>query len=251
MPTPLVSTITRCAALATVLALSACGRDTAPAAPSSAGAIAAAATTPARTALTLHCEDLDDAAQETAAIAADAGDRVRRVGAHRLEVKTDAGTQMFDDSPPYDEPLDGAEYRYCDRRDAYVLLHHRDGDSFAGVLIDTRSGKQLPGGTQVVISPDRSRYLAVVQVDGMDGEQWRVLDFNKRTLISTTSMLLSQDATTGIAELSAPQWFGTQLQATATCLSDDTQHWQVRLANAQGAWDWQPRRACDAADPSQ
>ncbi|MCC4635081.1 hypothetical protein [Xanthomonas dyei] len=248
MPTRLSSTIARRAALATLLALGACGRETGSAPPSSAGAIAAAATTPTRTALTLHCEDLDDAAQEAAALAAGAGDRVLRVGAHRLEVATDAGTQVFTDSPPYDAPLDGAEYRYCDRRDAYVLLHHRDGDSFAGVLIDTRSGKQLPGGTQVVISPDRSRYLAVVQVDGMDGAQWRVLDFNQRTLITTTSMLLSQDATTGIAELSAPQWFGTQLQATATCLSDDTQHWQVRLANAQGAWNWQPRSACDASD---
>lgn len=244
----LSSAIVRCAAIATVLALGACGRESASAPSSSAGAIAAAATTPDRTAVSLHCPDLDDAAREAAALAAGARDRVRRMGAHRLEVETAAGIQVFDDTPPYDAPLDGAEYRYCDRRDAYVLLHHRDGDTFSGVLIDTRSGEQLPGGTQVVIAPDRSRYLAVAQRDGMDGEQWRVMDFNRRVLISTTSMLLSRDGTTGIAELSAPQWFGTQLQATASCLSDDTQHWQVRLANAQGAWNWQPRRTCDASD---
>ncbi|MCC8624035.1 hypothetical protein [Xanthomonas vesicatoria] len=251
MTTFLSSTSVRWAAIATLFALSACERNRAPASPSPAAAIAASATTPARVALTLHCPDLDDAVPEAAAITAGAGDRVRRVGAHRLEVTTDVGTQVFADSPPYDEPLDGAEYRYCDRGDAYVLLHHRDGDSFGGVLIDIRSGRQLPGGIEVVIAPDRSRYLAVTQSDGMDGEQWRVLDFNKRPLISTTSMLLSQDGATGIAELSAPTWFGTQLQATATCLSDDTQQWQVRLTNAQGAWNWQPRRACDATDAAQ
>lgn len=243
----LSSTIVRCSAFATILALGACGGETAPAPHSHAGPIAAA-TAPARTALTLHCPQPGDLAQEAAGLAAGAGDRVRRVGPHRLEVATDAGTQVFEDSPPYDEPLDGADYRYCDRRDAYVLLHHRDGDSFAGVLIDTRTGGRLPGGIQVVISPDRSRYLAVAQIDGMDGEQWRVLDFNKQTLIATTSLLLGRDGTAGLAELTAPRWFGTQLRATATCLNDETRHWQVRLANAQGAWNWQPRHSCDATD---
>ncbi|MCC4622052.1 hypothetical protein LL965_19050 [Xanthomonas cassavae CFBP 4642] len=140
----LSSHITRCAAIVIVLALGACGPDATPASPARAGAIAAAATAPARTAVTLHCPDPGDLTQEAAGLAAGAGDRVRRVGPHRLEVATDAGTQVFEDSPPYDEPLDGAAYRYCDRRDAYVLLHHRDGDSLAGVLIDTRTGGQLP-----------------------------------------------------------------------------------------------------------
>ncbi|MFS8426765.1 hypothetical protein EIQ28_00395 [Xanthomonas campestris pv. plantaginis] len=179
---------------------------------------------------------------------------VQRVSAHRLQVTTPAGAQVFADTAPFDEPLDGEDYRFCDRRDGYLLLQHRDGGTFAGTLIDARTGTQTPGGLRVVIAPDHSRYLATAQPDGMDGEEWQVLSIDGKQLASTTNALLSDDAAEPgiIATLDAPQWStAQQLQATATCLSDETQQWQVRLVEQAGRWQWQPRRDCASAPTEQ
>ncbi|WP_407469677.1 hypothetical protein ABFU43_03940 [Xanthomonas campestris pv. raphani] len=251
----------------TLLALAGCERAPAPApAPSpsaatpttsatSAPATPAAAATPVEGAsLALGCAEGDDPAQEASAIAARGGGMVQRVSAHRLQVTTPAGAQVFADTAPFDEPLEGEDYRFCDRRDGYLLLQHRDGGTFAGTLIDTRTGTQTPGGLRVVIAPDRNRYLATAQPDGMDGEEWQVLSIGGKQLASTTNALLSDDAAEPgiIATLDAPQWStAQQLQATATCLSDETQQWQVRLVEQAGRWHWQPRRDCAGAPREQ
>ncbi|WP_426788460.1 hypothetical protein [Xanthomonas campestris] len=263
----MTTALTRITALCTLLALAGCERAPAPApAPSpsaatpttsatSAPATPAAAATPVEGAsLALGCAEGDDPAQEASAIAARGGGMVQRVSAHRLQVTTPAGVQVFADTAPFDEPLEGEDYRFCDRRDDYLLLQHRDGGTFAGTLIDARTGTQTPGGLRVVIAPDHSRYLATAQPDGMDGEEWQVLSIGGKQLASTTNALLSDDAAEPgiIAMLDAPQWStAQQLQATATCLSDETQQWQVRLVERAGRWQWQPRRDCAGAPREQ
>lgn len=37
---------------------------------------------------------------------------VQRVSAHRLQVTTPAGAQIFADTAPFDEPLEGEDYRF-------------------------------------------------------------------------------------------------------------------------------------------
>src|SRR5208282_3631869 len=130
----------------------------------------------------------------------------KRLSEHQLQVRWAAGTRIFKDKPPYDEPLDGVSWAYCGYNASLKLhlIHKADNWLFTGVLLDDNTGLMLPGGLAILFSPDHSLYLAYERPDGQDGETlklykragvllWKGYDFiaspdGKSVIVDTENM---------------------------------------------------------------
>jgi len=91
----------------------------------------------------------------------------KRVG-HRIDVTWAGGKRTFADKPPYNEPLSGISWYYCGYASDLKLhlLFKEEGDLFTGALLDDGTGAVLPGGMEVIFSPDKQYYIAYEMADG-------------------------------------------------------------------------------------
>ena len=186
----------------------------------------------------------NDAAVEAKRIAATAQGVVRREGEHVLSVRTAQGVQRFTDKPPHDEPLNGVHYRFCDRRDGFVLVIVADEADFNGVLIDEASGSKTEAGPEVLFSHDRRAYFAETVPDGLDGQVWTIRAADGTKSWSGYSFIENPKGYYDIL-LDAPAWTDTgEFTAMAQCVSDDKLRWKVKLTKVGGQWQWLPKRTC-------
>jgi len=142
----------------------------------------------------------------------------RRIGKHQLEVAWNDGKRVFNDKPPYDEPLDGVGWAYCgyDAKLGVHLVLKRNKSVFTGVLLDDRTGALLPGGQSVLFSPDQKYYLAYEQPDGQDGETIKLYKRNGELVWTGYNGILSSDGITVVAEFEMMRWDDQdRLQAAA------------------------------------
>lgn len=135
--------------------------------------------------LRLTCEEYAGDAPAEARIIATTHGVVSRHGLHELRIRAAGRLIRLRDRPPYDESsLDGTHYRYCGLRAGFHVIHVDDEALFGGVLVNTRNGRLLPGGETVLMASDYSRYLAMVQPNGLDGQVWQVYQGNGKLLWS-------------------------------------------------------------------
>jgi hypothetical protein len=162
----------------------------------------------------------------------------KRVGTHRLEVAWFGGKRIFDDTPPYDEPLDGVSWVYCgfESRVQMHLLLKTDRWLFTGALLDDRTGSLLPAGRVVVFSPDQKYYLAYEQPDGQDGETIKLFRTRAGLLWKGYNGILSADGKSVVAEFETVRWNDhDRLEADLkTPSGTDT----VILTPGNGKWEW-------------
>ncbi|MFP5394368.1 MAG: hypothetical protein ACLGI6_22985 [Gammaproteobacteria bacterium] len=201
--------------------------------------------------LTLSCPSASSTSfSERKHIAALAPGVVQRMVKHTLQVKAGGKTLKFVDAPPYDEPLDGVRYTFCDRREGFILLTHTDADRFGGKLIIEATGEVLPAGESVMFSPDRRAYFADVQPDGLDGMEWFIHGVDGRLSWKGYSFLKHPHKEGWMtATLADPQFDAKgQFSAQATCIQSDKISWKVTLVKQGGVWDWRPIRKCPDSD---
>jgi len=173
----------------------------------------------------------------------------RRTGKDRLLVKWARGTRVFVDSGYHEGDMDGVRYEYCAPVLRYHLIAKADEGLFTGVLVDTSTGRILPGGTRVEFAPDTSRYFAVQQPDGLDGEEWLLYSGAGVRLWKGVSGIEAKshqgDWTYFIAVLDQPRLneHGV-LSARLRCAADTTQSTTVTLQRSGTRFAWLPAMAC-------
>ena len=185
---------------------------------------------------------------EAAALRAAHGS-VRRASKHRLVVAWAHGTRVFADSGYHEGYMDGVHYTYCAPVLGYQLIAKADDGLFAGVLLDTLTGRTIPAGTRVEFAPDTSRYFAVQQPDGLDGEEWLLYSRAGVRLwkgLSGIEAKSSQgDWTYFIAVLDQPHWDEHGfLSARLRCSADTTHSVTATLERSGGQFAWQPAPTC-------
>jgi hypothetical protein len=159
----------------------------------------------------------------------------RRLSEPVLQLSVAGRLLTFRDVPS-DEALMDLSYTFCGSREGYSLIGKSNGTLFTGELIEEKSGHVLPGGLQVIFSPDRRAYLAVEQENGIDGTDWTIhyadsgkISWKGYSFIASTNPSI---------ELENPRWTEKgEFIATAHCWEDvpDT---TARLINVSGKWRW-------------
>jgi hypothetical protein len=185
---------------------------------------------------------------EAAALRAAHG-AAQRASKDRLLVKWAHGTHVFVDSGYHEGDMDGVRYEYCAPVLGYQLIAKADEGLFTGVLVDTATGRILPGGTRVEFAPDTSRYFAVQQPDGLDGEEWLLYSRAGGRLWKGVSGIEAKshqgDWTYFIAVLDQPHFnpHGV-LRARLRCSADTTRSTTVTLQRSGVRFAWLPTMAC-------
>lgn len=131
-----------------------------------------------------------------------------RVGKHTLLVHWAGGVHTFKDKPPYDEPLDGVQWTYCGYSPKLNmhLIKKNDEVVFLGVLVDESSGAILPGGDEVVFSPDMKSYIAYEMQDGAALPMIKLYNRSGNLLWSGYHGLMSQQEGIALAEFDEVHW---------------------------------------------
>lgn len=174
-----------------------------------------------------------------------------RVAKGRLAVAWAKGTKVLKDSGTAEGYMDGVSYEYCafDPVGHLHLIHKHDGAQFSGILLDHTTGKVIPGGLEVQFAPDRSRYFATAQPDGLDGEEWFVYSAAGAKLWKGVSGITAKHPKLKydyfIATLSAPRWSPSgELEAQLTCTQGTRSPTTVKLLKVGGGYAWQPSVTC-------
>ena len=191
---------------------------------------------------------------------------VKRLDKNRLEIRWKTGSRIYADAigPDSDDDPFALNWRYC----GYVAqlgyhLIQKNTDPFTGVLVNAKTGEELPGGQAVHFSFAHKQYLAYEQHDGMDGSNMVLYDFNGVELWHGYSGILHEGVI--VAGFDAYRWdTAGRLQAAATCVSeqkpatwltlvDTSQSWYVRAKawifstgwpTDTPSWEWQPKLKC-------
>lgn len=174
--------------------------------------------------------------------------KVARKSLHELQVKAGGQTLSFKDEPPFDEPLDGKRFYFCDYREGFFLLTYLDGADFTGQLVNEATGAVLPGGESVLFSADRRAYLAEMHSDGLDGNEWEVHAVDGRLSWNGYDFILdpNKQGLYAAAYLEKPVWTA-QGRLTATAVCDPgykATRSQVTLTKIGADWSWRPTPKC-------
>lgn len=166
----------------------------------------------------------------------------KRIGKHRLEVAWGGGKQIFEDKPPYNEPLDGIKWVYCgyDAKRGLHLILKQDQSVFTGALLDDGTGALLPGGQAVSFSSDEKYYLAYEQPDGQDGKTIKLYERTGTLVWKGYDGLLSDDEKSVVAEFQNMRWDSqNRLQADAVLDGGKTVTVTLTLSK-DGKREWSP-----------
>jgi hypothetical protein len=168
----------------------------------------------------LDCAPLFGHPEQEASLLRQAPHGASRPSPHRLIVSWSHGKRELVDQAPYQlGSQDGTHHLYCgyDHLSRLHLIYKADERAGFGLLLNDSTGEIFPGGERVLFSRDRARYLAFIQLDGMDGQVWRVYSRTGRRIwegADCTPMGQSRFCT----PLEAPRWNASgRLEADAVC----------------------------------
>lgn len=173
----------------------------------------------------------------------------KRVSPYILQVNWQKGKSLFEDPLPYDEE-NGHTWAYCGySAKAKMHLIKQNNGNFTGKLLNERTGKILPAGQDVLISPNLKYYLASSQPDGLDGQEWVIYGVDGIIVWEGYSFIenpIRKDSI--LAELSEPFWNSKgNLESSYTCLSalpDNVGSTTVTLEEVKGVYNWVPEAKC-------
>ena len=172
-----------------------------------------------------------------------------RISKHILEVRFATGAKRFADKPPYEE-LSGTRWTYCgyDVENKFHLIGKSDEALFTGIVILEQTGKILKAGHTVLISPDKRKYLAIEQEDGMDGENWTLFDINGKKIWAGYAGIVKRypgnNYDSVYAQFENPDWDqDSNIRAEATCGGAKVKG-AVVLKLKGKLWAWEPTPKC-------
>lgn len=167
-----------------------------------------------------------------------------RTEKHTLEIHWQHGKHVFQDRPPFDEPLDGIEWAYCGYNPQLKmhLIGKQDVDVFTGVLLDDSTGSILQAGETVVFSPDASLYLAYEQPDGQDGPTIKLFNRKGTLLWKGYDGILSADGKSVIADFEKVRW-GDSDRLIAEYTAEGRSHKMILIKSGEGKWVWRENGA--------
>ncbi|MGW8393157.1 hypothetical protein [Pseudoduganella sp. HUAS MS19] len=143
--------------------------------------------------------------------------------------------------------MEGAHYQFCDRKEGYILVNVEDGGDFAGKLINEHTGAVTEGGVSVYFSEDRRAYLATGRSGGLDGDVWKIFAANGKQFWSGYNFISGPGQDYRYVDLDTPTWMPNgELVANATCGTDESRKWKMKLVKNNEQWDWAPRKKCPA-----
>jgi hypothetical protein len=203
------------------------------------------ATVPAQgESLSLACEQA-----ETAALT-NAPRTVHRVSKERLRIEWSKGVRLFVNSGiEEDGGMEGIRYEYCGSVLGHHLISKQDNGLSTGLLLNTASGKVLPAGHTVIFAPDATRYFAIQQPDGLDGEEWLIYSRAGNQLWQGLSGISAKPREGHweyfVATLEQPRWSSAgELEATLRCAVNTEKTATVTLRASGGAYQWVPAIEC-------
>jgi len=178
-----------------------------------------------------------------------------RVSPQRLTVTWASGSTIFADSGTEEGSLDGTAYRYCGFNPTVGMhLIHKAADGvFTGVLLDDATGRILPAGQEVLFAPDRTKYFATVQPDGLDGQEWYLYARDGSLIWRGESGITDHHPSAKydyfIATLDQPRWSNAgALQSTLLCaIGPPGRSATVTLTRGKSGWRWLPHVVCARA----
>lgn len=169
---------------------------------------------------------------------------------HLLVVGWKNGELEFRDKPR-DDASDGTRFAYCEYSPAahLHLIRRQEELLTSGVLLDNETGRLLPGGESVLISPDLRQYLAERQPDGLDGSQLFVFRADGSLVWQGVSGIADPGQKDWAAYLEDWHWSTeNKLQAYLICAADINRtkphRIPVTLDNKDGTYQWWPKVAC-------
>ena len=168
--------------------------------------------------------------------------QARRPSEHVLEVKYANGTKRFIDKPPH-ESLGGTHWFYCGYNAAQNLhLIGQTVDSlFSGVILRHSDGKTFKAGHTILMSPQRTKFLAIEQQNGLDGEDWAVYKLHGKKMWRGYAGILSKpkknEYATVMAEFVNPAWRDENvLEADLSCADTVKGKLSLHVGKASPRW---------------
>ena len=172
-----------------------------------------------------------------------------RISQHILEVKHSRGAKRFTDKPPH-EALSGEHWEYCGYSENVKLhlIHHQTEGSFSGSVLFEETGKVLSAGHTVIVSPDKRKFLAIVQENGKDGEDWTLFEMSGKRLwggyAGVVAKISGNHYDSVYAQFENPQFSADQnLSANVVC-SNQSNKGTVTLTKIGVKWKWLPDIMC-------
>lgn len=172
-----------------------------------------------------------------------------RISQHILEIKHTRGVKRFTDKPPHEE-LSGEHWEYCGYNENVKLhlIHHQTEGSFSGAILFEETGKVLSAGHTVIVSPDRQKFLAIVQEDGMDGENWTLFEISGKKLWGGYAGVLwrisGNNYDSIYAQFENPYFSEDQNVSAKVVCSNQLNKGVVTLKKIGDKWKWLPEIKC-------
>ena len=173
-----------------------------------------------------------------------------RIGKHTLKVKFTKGMKKFIDKPPHEE-LSGVHWHYCgyDKKAKAHLIGKSDYSLFTGSMLFDETGIVINAGHTVLFSPDMKKLVAIEQEDGVDGENWSLIEVSGRRLwngyAGITRRIANNTYDSVYAQFEHPRWDkNSNLTADFVCSGGSAVKGVVILRNIGGSWKWAPHYDC-------
>jgi hypothetical protein len=191
-----------------------------------------------------RCSAARESPKEEQALLSRAPHGARRITKRLIEVGWAGGKRIFTDEPPYDESLAGVRWVYCgyDPKLKLHLLYKDDETVGTGVLLDDATGSLLPGGQEVLFSPDQRYYLAYEMEDGDTTEILTLYRRSGGTLWTGHNGFTKPETGEILAEFKDLHWTSQNTVQALAVPADGTKPVTVTLApGLNGKWEWLPR----------
>ncbi|HMZ57328.1 MAG TPA: hypothetical protein PL048_01045 [Leptospiraceae bacterium] len=168
-----------------------------------------------------------------------------------LEIEGRSLNFVYKNSEDNKGELDGLKWQYCGyRKDMKLHLIKKEEDGyFSGKLLDENIGEDLEAGYRIIISEDGDTIFAARQPNGMDGEEWFLLDRYGKVLWKGESVFTDKQKSI-TAELESPDFDKDgNLTAVQKCTAEKAKKKTAKiiLKKKDKKFQWESRISCPSA----
>lgn len=131
------------------------------------------------------------------------------------------------------------------------LIGRTDAGIHSGELLMIESGKRIPAGHTVLVSPRGKMYLAIEQNAGEDGENWSIHDRAGKTLWKGYAGTITtvDGVETVTATFDRPAWVANdRLTARSICAGSKIEGTVSLTVSLRGTSAWQGQVKCEPND---
>lgn len=165
-----------------------------------------------------------------------------------LNVDSKKENLVYKDSEKKDGELSGLRWLYCGYNSAMKLhlIKKEEEGYFSGILIDENTGEDFEAGYRIIVSHGGEHIFAARQPNGMDGEEWLLLNRYGKILWKGESFFTDKKKSI-IAELESPDFDKEgNLNAVQKCTSDAPKKktGRIILKKKDSKFEWASKIKC-------